>query len=169
MYKLIRFIALVVFASILLIEISQAQQLSIKTNFWGTRKYSTDGIEYYNFGKGWGDFKSLFGEDDKSISMISQARTFEIIGIIFSIPGGYCLGYVAGREIRGRDYEPAYLTVGLTCTVGMIGFAIAADRNLKKAVKNYNSNLLISDLSAETNSSIGLMFKPGWIGIRYNF
>ncbi|MGB2768184.1 MAG: hypothetical protein WBC88_00465 [Candidatus Zixiibacteriota bacterium] len=117
-----------------------AQELSVKRHwFTGTYKYSTDGVNYHEFGKGWSSLKGVVEENQEALGLVNSARSLNIISQICGGAGGALLGWNLGTELGGREAEPSLWVAGGVLFVTGLTMDIVGNSKVHKAAKVYNS------------------------------
>jgi hypothetical protein len=147
-----------------------AQQLSIKRHwFTGNYKYSTDGVNYFDFGKGWGSFKEVVKENQEALGLVSSARSLNTASQVFGFAGGALLGWNIGTELGGRDAEPSIWIAGGALLVTGMTLDIMAHSKLKKTVKIYNSATGESPQDLGNMERLSISLYPGYLRVIYSF
>lgn len=158
-------VSLVCFSSTL-----SAQQLSIKRHwFSGNYKYSTDGVTYSDFGKGWNGFKDVLREDQEALGLVNSARSLNTASQVFGAGGGALLGWNIGTELGGRDAEPSIWIAGGVLLVTGMTMDIMSRSKLNKAVVVYNSAIGGSQGDVGREEKLRVSLYPGYLRVTYSF
>jgi hypothetical protein len=149
---------------------SSAQQLSIKRHwFTGNYKYSTDGVNYFDFGKGWSSFKDVVKENQEALGLVSSARSLNTVSQVFSLAGGALLGWNIGTELGGKDAEPSIWIAGGGLLITGMTLDIVAHSKLKKTVTIYNSAIGESPRDPGKTEKLCISLSPGYLRVIYSF
>jgi len=149
---------------------SSAQQLSIKRHwFTGNYKYSTDGVNYFDFGKGWRSFKDVVKENPEALGLVSSARSLNTVSQVFGVAGGALLGWNLGTELGGRDAEPSIWIAGGVLAVTGMTLDIMAHSKLKKTVTIYNSAIGESPPDLGKKEKLYVSLSPQYLRVIYCF
>ena len=147
-----------------------AQELSVKRHwFTGTYKYSTDGVNYHKFGKGWGDLKGVVEENQKALGLVNSARSLNIISQVFGGAGGALLGWNLGTELGGREAEPSLWVAGGVLLVTGLTMDIVGNSRVHKAAKVYNAGRTTGTRGSGENKGFQIALSPRSIKAVYVF
>lgn len=100
--------------------------------------------------------------NDEAYSFMKQARTNNNAAMVFSLAGGFLVGYPLGTALAGGDPNWVMAGIGAGLIIVGIPFSIGASKNAKIAVEIYNSGLVkpearrINCNFGVTNNGIGI-------------
>jgi len=169
MHKLLKILPALVVISFCFSSVSQAQYVSARIDFWGTWKYTTDGVSYRKFGKSWGDLKETIEDSEKALNKLKQARSNYIFSNIFQISGGLCLTWnLIATQTKYEPWNTVWAIAGASTTVGFI-LDIIYREQIHEATMIYNSEFDYSYNISKHKKNLNFAVAPGWIGLRYIF
>jgi len=149
---------------------SSAQQLSIKRQwFTGSYKYSTDGVNYYKFGKGWNDLKDVVKSNEEALRLVNSARSLNILSNIFGGVGGFLLGWNIGTELGGKEAEPSIWVAGGVLLVTGMTTDIVANSKIHRAAKVYNSGIGTGSHGSRKFERLLIALSPRYVRVTYFF
>jgi len=104
--------------------------------------------------------------NSKAYGYMRKARTNNNVATIFSMAGGFFIGYPLGVAMAGGD--PNWVLAGIGAGLILVGipFSVGANKNALKAVEIYNSGLVQQE-ARRINCSFGVT--NFGIGIRVAF
>lgn len=84
-------------------------------------------------------------DDAEATKLYRISKNERATGIVFSLLGGFFLGYEAGRALgSGTNVKPVSLVIGAGLIGLSISFSISAHNNIRTAVRTYNRNKQLS-------------------------
>lgn len=141
---------------------SNKEEIQIRKSFGGY-KFSQNGIDLKTK-----QVKLLLKNDVEARNEFRSAESLNALATIFSITGGFIVGFQVGKGIVGGDINPTLIGVGFGLIVVSIPFALGGKKKMSSAIHIYNNNLR----SATSKFSVPLlkigMGKNG-IGMILNF
>ena len=135
--------------------------IEIKKSFFGTMyKYKKD---YLTPAK----IEKTVKENPEALKEIKYARGNKMFGDIFSIFGGFAVGYPIGTQIGGGKPNWNLAIGGAVLTAISIPFYIAYTKHADKAVRIYNEGIRQTTQVNKLNFELG--YTPDGIGVRVKF
>ncbi len=115
---------------------SNKDTLVIKTKFSNINMYDTKGTQVSI-----SDAKKRASNNRTALHYFEAAQMNQLFSLLFSLPGGFLIGYNIGTAAGGGKINPAYFFTGFGLLGFSVHFELAKVKNLKKAVQVYNDSL----------------------------
>ncbi|MFZ1683490.1 MAG: hypothetical protein WAU88_05090 [Candidatus Zixiibacteriota bacterium] len=118
-----------------------AGHITLKKNFWGGWRYSTDSVTFQGAGATGDNVKALVGDDSVAVRELSSYASSMGLSYATGIPGGLLLGWPLGGALAGHKWDDTYTimaAIGAPLVILSTVFETSADKHMKKAVASYN-------------------------------
>ena len=136
---------------------SFAQQVEVKSNFWGTK--ITNNQEKINIK----EFIELTKSNKTAHEYALKAKENKGTGELFSAIGGFMIGWPIGQAIAGGEFKPELLIAGVGVACISIPFTSGMSKNLKKARDAFNGK------SVAYHTEYSFIANANGIGLSLNF
>ena len=110
--------------------------------------------------------KAIVAKDQLALKEVKKAAVPEALSYIFALAGGFAMGWEIGGLPWGK-FDPYIFAGGVGLAAVAFGFSAAANNQLLKGARIYNSNL--ENSSDSNNVSLELGFVPGGVGLILTF
>ena len=110
--------------------------------------------------------KAIVAKDKLALKEVKKAAVPEALSYIFAFAGGFAMGWEIGGLPWGK-FDPYIFAGGVGLAAVAFGFSAAANNQLLKGARIYNSNL--ENSSDSNNVSLELGFVPGGVGLILTF
>ncbi len=111
--------------------------LVIKTTFASINMYDPMGVKV-----SLSEAKKRASNNRMALHYFEAAQMNHLFSLLFSLPGGFLIGYNMGIAVGGGKINPAYFFTGFGLAALSFPFDLATAKNLKKAVQVYNDSLI---------------------------
>lgn len=149
--------------------ISHGQYLSVKRNFWGTYKYTNNGIDFQRFGSGW---CNLLGETEtveEAYHNIIQARNSHYTGFVFGLGGSFMLGFLYEKNSNYEKFDDLYWYVAGGMVLTSIILEWTSAYLLDKGVTTYNRRQSGNPTGNRETGKFKLEFSGRSVSVSYYF
>lgn len=136
---------------------SFAQQVEVRSNFWGTKithDQKTISVK---------DFVELTKSNQKAYDFALKAKQNKTASDIFSTIGGLMIGWPLGTALAGGEFKSEILYAGLGIACISIPFASGMSKNLRKAGDAFNGKTVAD------NIEYSVIANANGIGLSLNF
>jgi len=80
-------------------------------------------------------------DDAEATKIYRGSKTERATGTLFSLVGGFLVGYEAGRAFgSSTSIKPIPIIAGASLICIAVSFSVSAQRNIKRSVRTYNRN-----------------------------
>ncbi|UCC78415.1 MAG: hypothetical protein JSW64_09000 [Candidatus Zixiibacteriota bacterium] len=141
MKRTVCFVMVVGVFFLILADVSSAQYISVRQNFWGTLQYTKNGVDFKEFGGGWKNLLAETESVEEAHKNIRHSRNARYAGVVFGVGGGAILGYAAGLESRNEEVDVAYWIIGGGMALTSLICELVARHKMDKGLLAYNKHI----------------------------